>query len=105
MKKKALFVILFLLLSSPILNAGENEITLKPSKPGEWAMLTKDGQRIGTVRTMEEGAYSVQLPNGEYLGIILRSGELKKPGRHPSITPDEARLFIETWEAIQKLPR
>ncbi len=105
MKKRALFAILLLLLLTPTLNAAEDGITLKPTKPGEWAMLTKGGQRIGTIRTMEEGAYSVQLPSGDYLGIILKSGELKKPGRHPAITPDEARLYLDTWEAIQKLAR
>ncbi len=105
MKKTVLLVILFVLLLSPILNASEDEVILKPVKPGEWSMQSKDGQRIGTLRTMEEGAYSVQLPNGEYMGIILKSGELKKPGRHPSITPDEAKLYIEIWEAIRKLPR
>lgn len=105
MKKTAILAVLFLLLLSPVLNAAEDEITLKQLKPGEWKMLAPGGQQVGTLRTMEEGAYSVQLSNGQYLGIIMKTGELKKPGRHPSITPDEAKFYLETWEAIQKLPR
>jgi len=104
MKKTALFALLFLFCLAPVLYAETDAITLKQSAKGEWKMLDRNGQQVGTLRLMEEGtAYSIQLPGGEYMGIIFKTGQYQKPGRRPLVTPDDARLYLDTWEAIQKL--
>jgi hypothetical protein len=66
-------------------------------------MLDADGQSLGTLKSIEDGAFTVQFSNGDYLGIILKTGELKKPGRHPTVTEQEAQFYLDVLRAIKKL--
>ncbi|MFZ2447998.1 MAG: hypothetical protein WAW37_16700 [Syntrophobacteraceae bacterium] len=103
MRKSIFFVLLLLIIFAPLQRAAAADLTLKASGQGEWKILSPSGAQIGTLRSMEEGAFSVQLPNGAYFGIILRGGDFKKPGRHAAISPDDARFYLDVWQAIQKM--
>jgi hypothetical protein len=102
------FVPLFLICLVSACLAGE--LTLKPSGPGKWTIYDADGQDIGTLgREGEEGAevnaggYSVLPKGGQYLGIIRSDGNLQLSGRHPVITPSDARLYLDVLDAIKKI--
>ena len=49
------------------------------------------------------GPTAFNTPPGTYLGIIIKTGELKKTGRHPIITESDARLYLDLLKAIQKI--
>lgn len=104
--KKSTIIALSLLLLfciSPVGPSGAEDLTIKLSSKDTWKVLTEGGQQVATLRAAEDNAYSVQLMSGEYMGFILRDGSLKKPQRHPRISPDEARLYLDIWAAIQKM--
>jgi hypothetical protein len=101
--RKTFFVlvpIFFLLLSQ---QAFADEITLNQVNKGAWKITDSGGQPVGTLKSVEDGAFSVQFTNGEYLGLILKTGDLKKPGRHPLVTEQEAQLYLDILKAIKKL--
>lgn len=97
----ALLVFLFCFMFIQL--AAAEELTIKKADQGTWKILNAKGDQVGTLRTAEEGAYSVQLPSGDYMGFIMKTGELKKPQRHPLISPAEAQLYLDIWAAIQKM--
>ncbi len=82
------------------------KITLNPQSEIEWAIQDSEGRNIGTLRRMEEeDAYSVQMKDGQYLGIITKTGELQMPRRHPLLRPEEARLYIDVLDALPGLKK
>lgn len=103
MRRALLFALLpvFFLAASQFALA--DEFSLKQSKPGEWQILSSTGQPRGTLRSIEEGAFTVQLNSGEYLGVILKTGELRKPGRRPAFSPEEAQYYLDILQAIRKM--
>lgn len=103
MKKALALMFVALLLTSFASLSGADEITLKASGEGKWVMLDSGGQEIGTLAKVEEGAYSILPKGGQYLGIIKSDGTLQLTGRHPTITPSEARLYLDALEAIKTL--
>lgn len=105
MKKRLFPAILVLLFSFLFIqHAVAEELTIKKAEQqGTWKILNSKGEQVGTLRTAEDGAYSVQLPSGDYMGFILKTGDLKKTQRHPLISPAEARLYLDIWAAIRKM--
>jgi hypothetical protein len=80
-----------------------DEASLKASGEGKWAILDSEGQEIGTLEKVEEGAYSILPKGGQYLGIVRSNGDLQLTGRHPAITPFQAKLYLDVVEAIKTL--
>jgi hypothetical protein len=109
--KKVLALMFVPLLLIGLASAGlADELTLKPSGPGQWTIYDANGQDIGTLgREGQEGAevnaggYSVLPKSGQYLGIIRSDGNLQLSGRHPVITPSDARLYLDVLDAIKNL--
>ncbi|SPF51682.1 conserved exported hypothetical protein [Syntrophobacter sp. SbD1] len=80
-----------------------DEVTLKPSGEGQWAILDSGGQEIGTLAKVEEGAYSILPKGGQYIGIVRSDGNLQMTGRHPTMSPSQAQLYLDVLEAIKTL--
>jgi hypothetical protein len=102
--RKALFFALlamFFVLSSQ--QAFADDLTLNPVNKGEWKIQDSSGKTIGTLKKIEDEAFSVQLAAGDYLGIILKTGELRKTTRHPVFTEMDARLYLDLLKAIKKI--
>jgi len=102
MRKALLLMISIVFLFMSLARAGSEELTLKQAGKGEWKILNSTGQQVGTLAEAEEGAFSVQI-NGQFMGFILKGGELKKPQRRPLIPPSEAQFYLDTLEAIKKM--
>ncbi|MGA2400096.1 MAG: hypothetical protein ABSG91_00120 [Syntrophobacteraceae bacterium] len=80
-----------------------DEVTLKLSSEGQWAVLDADGQETGTLAKVDEGAYSILPKGGQYLGIVRSNGDLQLTGRHPVISPSQAQLYLDVLDAIKTL--
>jgi hypothetical protein len=80
-----------------------DEVTLKALDGGQWAILDSEGQEIGTLAKVEEGAYSILPKGGQYLGIVIGNGDLKLSGRHPVISPSDAQLYLDVLDAVKTL--
>ncbi len=80
-----------------------DEVTLKDLGTGQWTILGSEGQEIGTLAKVEEGAYSILPKGGQYLGIVIGNGDLKLTGRHPVISPSDAQLYLDVLDAIKTL--
>jgi hypothetical protein len=104
MKKVLALTFLPLLLVSLGSFALADEVTLKVSGVGKWAIVDSGGQEVGTLAKVDEGAYSILPKNGQYLGIVISNGDLKLTGRHPTVSPSEAQLYLDVLEAIKCLP-
>ncbi len=99
-----IFILLFL--GSTVLCAFADGVTLRPTKqPGEWSILDATGNVVGTLKSIDNGSYSLQASTGLYYGIIKSTGELQTNQRHPLITPDEAQLYIDTLKAMSDLKK
>ena len=99
-------VLVLLLLCSTVFYAFADGVALKPTKQqGEWSILDASGNVLGTLRSIDNGAYSLQRGDGIYYGIIKNTGELQTNQRHPLITPEEAQLYLDTLKAISELKR
>ncbi len=104
MKKHLLpIVLVFVFCFMFVQYAAAEDLTIKKVDEKTWKILNAKGELVGTLRPADEGAFSVQLPSGDYMGFILKTGELKKPQRHPLITPAEAKLYLDIHAAIQKM--
>jgi hypothetical protein len=102
--KKTLTLMLFPLLLTCFASLSvADEITLKASGEGKWVMLDSGGEEIGTLAKVEQGAYSILPKGGQYIGIVKSDGTLQLTGRHPTITPSQARLYLDALEAIKTL--
>ncbi len=102
--KRALPLVFLVLLSIGIGSlAMADGVSLKASGDGQWAILDSDGQEIGTLAKVDEGAYSILPKGGQYLGIVISDGELKLTGRHPTMSPSEAQLYLDVLDAIKSL--
>ena len=65
MRKATFFALLplfFLLFSQQAFADG---VTLNKVNPGEWKILDSSGETLGTLKTMEDGSYSVQYAAGD----------------------------------------
>ena len=103
MKKTPALIVLFMLLAGIVSVSQADQVTLKVSSEGNWAILDSGGQEIGTLAKVDEGAYSILPKGGQYLGIVRSNGDLQLTGRHPAITPSQARLYLDVLEAIKTL--
>ena len=63
----------------------------------------QEGQQIGTLAKVEPGAYSILPQGGQYLGIVRSDGNLQMTGRHPTLSPSQAQLYLDVLEAIKTL--
>jgi hypothetical protein len=88
-----------------------DELTLKASGEGQWAILNASGQEIGTLAKVgkgdpqaeEAGGYSILPKGGSYLGIVKSNGDLQLLSRHVTVTPGEVRLYLDVLEAMKTL--
>jgi len=103
MKKAFSLIALFLLLMGLVSVSTADQVTLKVSGDGKWAILDSGGQEIGTLEKVEEGAYSILPKGGQYLGVVRSNGDLQLTGRHPAITPSQAQLYLDVLEALKTL--
>lgn len=79
-------------------------ITLKSTPvKGEWTMVNPDGGVVGTLKTVEDGGWAIVRPDGAYAGVITSDGKFMKSGRRPVFSADEARLFLDTLQALKKI--
>jgi hypothetical protein len=103
MKKALALICLPLFLMGFVSISQADGLTLKALDQDHWTILDSGGEEIGTLAKVEEGAYSVLPKEGQYLGIIKSSGELQLQGRHPTMSPDQARLYLDVLEVIKTL--
>ncbi len=103
MKKTAALIFLPLFLLGLASASLADEVTLKPSGEGKWAILDSAGQEIGTLAKVEEGAYSILAKGGQYIGIVRSDGNLQMTGRHPTMSLSQAQLYLDVLEAIKTL--
>ncbi len=76
---------------------------LEPSGAGVWKLIDAKGNAIGSLKKTEEDNYALSDAEGEYVGIILKSGSLKTPGIHTQISPKVARLYLDALDALKGL--
>ena len=103
MTKAVAFALLPLFLMGPVSVSLADEVSLKPSGEGQWAILDSGGEEIGTLAKVEEGAYSILPKGGPYIGIVKSNGDLQLTGRHPVLSPSGAQLYLDVLEAIKTL--
>jgi len=103
MRKAFPLIVLFLLLMGLVSVGMADEVTLKPSGEGKWAILDSSGQEIGTLEKVEEGAYSILPKSGQYVGVVRSNGDLQMTGRHSVMTPSQAKLYLDVLDAIKTL--
>jgi hypothetical protein len=110
---KKVFALMFVpLLLVGLASAGlADELTLKESGPGQWTILDSGGQDIGTLGKVgrgnaieaDAGGYSILPKGGQYIGVVRSDGSLQLSGRHPVVSPSDARLYLDVLEAIKTL--
>ncbi|MGA2936495.1 MAG: hypothetical protein ABSF52_05270 [Syntrophobacteraceae bacterium] len=103
MKKALALICLSLFLMAFVAISLADEVTLKALGEGKWAILDEGGQELGTLAKVEEGAYSILPKGGQYLGIVRSNGDLQLTGRHPTMSPAQAQLYLDVIEAIKTL--
>jgi hypothetical protein len=103
MKKTFALVCLFLFLMGFVSISLADEVTLKTLAEGKWTILDAQGQEIGTLAKVDEGAYSIMPQGGRYLGIVKSNGDLQLTGRHPTVSPSQAQLYLDVIDAIKTL--
>jgi len=104
-KSLAILALIFLpLLLIGLASVGlADQLVLKASNPGEWTIYDLSDQEVGTLALVEEGAYSIRVKGGQYIGIIRANGDLQLTGRHPVMSPDQAHLYLDALDAIKAL--
>ena len=103
MKKALALICLSLFFMAFVSISQADEVTLRPLGEGKWAILDEGGQELGTLAKVEEGAYSILPKGGQYLGIVRSNGDLQLTGRHPTMSPAQAQLYLDVIEAIKTL--
>jgi hypothetical protein len=103
MKKALALICLSLFLMGFVSVSLADELSLKALDEAHWVILDSGGQEIGTLEKVEEGAYSILPKGGQYLGIVKGGGELQLSGRHPTMSPAQAQLYLDVLEAIKTL--
>jgi hypothetical protein len=103
MKKALALICLSLFLMGFVSISLADEVTLKALDEGKWAILDAGGQELGTLAKVDEGAYSILPQGGQYLGIVRSNGDLQLTGRHPTMSPAQAQLYLDVLEAIKAL--
>ena len=109
--KKAVFVVLFsVFLIGLVSNCLADGFILKVSGPGKWTMYDSGGREVATLGKVgtegpevNAGGYSILPTGGQYLGIVRSDGNLQLTGRHPVISPSDARLYLDVLEAIKAI--
>ena len=109
--KRAVIPMFFpLLLMVLVSNSLADEFAARVSGPGQWIMVDSNGQEVATLgRVGTEGAevnaggYSILPKGGQYLGIVRSDGNLQLSGRHPVITPSDAKLYLDVLEVIKAI--
>ena len=89
------------------------QITPRPKGQNEWAMEDDSGALVGTLKRTEKGNFKLYDQSGGYVGLIVETGTwIPRDARrsYTSITPEEARLYLDALKAIetlnlQKVPR
>jgi hypothetical protein len=111
MQKMPALIFLSIILISFTSCAFADELTLKASGSGQWTIYNSAGQDIGTLAKVgqgdpiesEAGGYSILPKSGQYLGVIRSDGVLQLTVRHATISPSEARLYLDVLEAMKTL--
>ncbi|MHC1726050.1 MAG: hypothetical protein AB9866_08620 [Syntrophobacteraceae bacterium] len=105
--RRTLIAACFIFLCSSMLplHCFAGSITLKPNSEGEWAIQDSKEQPLGVLRRAEDESFSIQLKDGQFLGLITKTGELQMPRRHPLLKPDEARLYLDVLDALPGLKK
>ena len=88
-------------------------ITTRPKGQNEWAMHDDSDALDGTLKRTEKGNFKLYDQSGGYVGLIVETGTwIPRDARrsYTSITPEEARLYLDALKAIetlnlQKVPR
>ncbi len=109
--KKMLALMVVPLLLVGFASAGLAEVALKDSGPGQWTIVDSEGQELGTLGKVgqenpveaDSGGYSILPKGGQYIGVVRSDGNLQLSGRHPVISPSEAKLYLDVVEAIKTL--
>ena len=103
MRKVILLATITLLLSLSPLSVLAEGVTLKAKGKHEWEMYNRNGDFVGTLQKTEEDNFTFFDEEGNYLGLILKSGKWKPKGVNPRITPEDARLYLDVLEAIKAI--
>lgn len=103
------FLLLLIGFASYGLADGEG-VTFKPLEAGKWTIYSADGREIGTIALVgsngpeeEAGGYSILPKGGQYLGVVRRDGSLQLSGRHPVITPADAKLYLDVVGSMKEI--
>jgi hypothetical protein len=82
------------------------EITPKPKGQDDWALYDENAAFLGTLKRTKEGNFKFYDKSGEYMGLIVDAGRwIPRDARrsYTSITPEEARLYLDALKAIDTL--
>lgn len=77
--------------------------TAKPAGKGEWNIYNDNNELMGSVRKAPDGKMALVSKAGAYIGVLGSSGDLYFTGRHPTMTPDVAELYLEAVKALPTL--
>ncbi len=111
MKKMLTLIIVPLLLVGLASIGLADQVTLKDAGPGQWTIVDSEGQELGTLGKVgqsnpaetEAGGYSILPKGGQYIGVVRSDSNLQLSGRHPVISPSDAKLYLDVLEAIKTL--
>lgn len=103
MRKRTAIVVLFALLLTASAGLAEEDAVVKPAGKGEWRLYGANGQLMGAIRKTPDGKTALVSKSGAYIGVLGPDGELYMTGRHSTMTPDMARLYLEAVKALSTL--
>ena len=98
MKKGALILSIFVLLfvwTVPVLADG-----IAVVKGHDSWVITYNNAVIGSLKKSPEDNYMLFDKDGDYVGLVLQSGDLKLPGSFPLITPAISQLHLDAVKAL-----
>jgi len=101
MKKIVPLLIITIFICFGSLSVFGDEIFVKSKGKHEWEVYNQSGDSIGALKKTEEGNFIFFDEQGNYSGLILKSGQWKPKGLKPKITPRAAKLYLDVLEAIE----
>jgi hypothetical protein len=102
MRKLTAFAVLFtLILAASVALA--DEATVESAGKGQWKIYNLNKELMGSVQKAPDGKFMLVGKTGVYIGVLGTNGDLYFTGRHPTMTPDVAELYLEAVKAIPKL--